>query len=211
MVIVVVLVVVVLFVAAICVDLCFYVGGVVRPARFRFPYRFPLLSIGGNYGSSSFSPSRSFKLSDPIWRRRWVRRRVPCRPQAALGTDSVPTSVKDSVQESVKDLMETSLKDSGRAGGSGPGKMSMPCRFVCSVRVIAPSRPVLRWPRSQCCCGFGGSRSPCLCCFGGLAALFDCCAIRNSFFCSCFCRRISNLNVRDRQLVGGFLPHIPLC
>ncbi|CAM9290946.1 unnamed protein product, partial [Laminaria digitata] len=92
---------------------------------------------GGHYGSTSFSPSRSFKLSDPIWRRRWVRRRVPCRPQAALGTDSVPNSVRNSVTDSannsVQDAVKDSVKDlaaSGRAGSAAAGKRRFGCHFI---------------------------------------------------------------------------------
>lgn len=51
---------------------------------------------GASYSNSSFSSSRAFKLSDPVWRRRWVRRRVPYRPTPhtppAEGNGETPVS-----------------------------------------------------------------------------------------------------------------------
>lgn len=90
-----------------------------------------LRNPGGHYSSASFSPSRSFKLSDPIWRRRWVRLRVPCQPPPTRGTDAAPTSTADSVPSSVKDSVKD-IATSGRAGSSGAGKRRFLLSF-CSV------------------------------------------------------------------------------
>lgn len=55
---------------------CFLRGGCLHHPRL-----WSWLSSGGHYGSSCFSSSRGFTISDPVWRRRWYRRRVPCREQ----------------------------------------------------------------------------------------------------------------------------------
>lgn len=90
------------------------------------PARAMLLhNAGGHYASSSFSSSRSFKVSDPVWRRRWARRRVPYRSASSLAADS--HHVADSGTASELSLGSGS---SGKAA-AGPGERLV--RHIVSI------------------------------------------------------------------------------